>query len=148
MSRRDRNIIAESIKINGLDDEMISRHVPAHLLVKLKEEVEFARELLPRFEKKAFLEGTLTPIWFGSALNSFGVQELMNGIAQHGPEPLLRNASPRTVNALEKSVSGFVFKVQANMDPKHRDRVAFLRVCAGHFRRGMKLTHVLSLIHI
>ena len=83
MSRRDRNIIAESIKINGLDDEMISRHVPAHLLVKLKEEVEFARELLPRFEKKAFLEGTLTPIWFGSALNSSGVQELMNGIAQH-----------------------------------------------------------------
>ena len=144
MSRRDRNIIAESIKINGLDDEMISRHVPAHLLVKLKEEVEFARELLPRFEKKAFLEGTLTPIWFGSALNSFGVQELMNGIAQHGPEPLLRNGSPRTVNALEKSVSGFVFKVQANMDPKHRDRVAFFRLCAGHFRRGMKLTHVRS----
>ena len=144
MSRRDRNIIAESIKINGLDDEMISRHVPAHLLIKLKEEVEFARELLPRFEKKAFLEGTLTPIWFGSALNSFGVQELMNGIAQHGPEPLLRNASPRTVNALEKSVSGFVFKVQANMDPKHRDRVAFFRLCAGHFRRGMKLTHVRS----
>lgn len=144
MSRRDRNIIAESIKINGLDDEMISRHVPAHLLVKLKEEVEFARELLPRFEKKAFLEGTLTPIWFGSALNSFGVQELMIGIAQHGPEPLLRNASPRTVNALEKSVSGFVFKVQANMDPKHRDRVAFFRLCAGHFRRGMKLTHVRS----
>ena len=144
MSRRDRNIIAESIKINGLDDEMISRHVPAHLLVKLKEEVEFARELLPRFEKKAFLEGTLTPIWFGSALNSFGVQELMNGIAQHGPEPLLRNASPRVVNALEKSVSGFVFKVQANMDPKHRDRVAFFRLCAGHFRRGMKLTHVRS----
>ena len=144
MSRRDRNIIAESIKINGLDDEMISRHVPAHLLVKLKEEVEFARELLPRFEKKAFLEGTLTPIWFGSALNSFGVQELMNGIAQHGPEPLLRNASPRIVNALEKSVSGFVFKVQANMDPKHRDRVAFFRLCAGHFRRGMKLTHVRS----
>ena len=144
MSRRDRNIIAESIKINGLDDEMISRHVPAHLLVKLKEEVEFARELLPRFEKKAFLEGTLTPIWFGSALNSFGVQELMNGIRQHGPEPLLRNASPRTVNALEKSVSGFVFKVQANMDPKHRDRVAFFRLCAGHFRRGMKLTHVRS----
>ena len=144
MSRRDRNIIAESIKINGLDDEIISKHVPAHLLVKLKEEVEFARELLPRFEKKAFLEGTLTPIWFGSALNSFGVQELMNGIAQHGPEPLLRNASPRTVNALEKSVSGFVFKVQANMDPKHRDRVAFFRLCAGHFRRGMKLTHVRS----
>ena len=144
MSRRDRNIIAESIKINGLDDEIISKHVPAHLLVKLKEEVEFARELLPRFEKKAFLEGTLTPIWFGSALNSFGVQELMNGIAQHGPEPLLRKASPRTVNALEKSVSGFVFKVQANMDPKHRDRVAFFRLCAGHFRRGMKLTHVRS----
>ena len=144
MSRRDRNIIAKSIKINGLDDGLISKHVPAHLLVKLKEEVEFARELLPRFEKKAFLEGTLTPIWFGSALNSFGVQELMNGIAQHGPEPLLRNASPRTVNALEKSVSGFVFKVQANMDPKHRDRVAFFRLCAGHFRRGMKLTHVRS----
>ena len=144
MNRRDRNIIAESIKINGLSDEKISQHVPVNLLKQLLEEIELARELLPRFEKKAFLDGSLTPIWFGSALNSFGVQDLMKGIGQYAPEPLFRNASPRSVNALEKSVSGFVFKVQANMDPKHRDRVAFLRVCAGHFKRGMKLTHVRS----
>ena len=144
MSRRDRNIIAESIKINGLSDEKISQHVPVNLLKQLLEEIELARELLPSFEKKAFLDGSLTPIWFGSALNSFGVQDLMKGIGQYAPEPLSRNASPRSVNALEKSVSGFVFKVQANMDPKHRDRVAFLRVCAGHFKRGMKLTHVRS----
>jgi len=144
MSRGDRNIVAESIKINGLNDEKIANYVPSHLLKQLKEGVEFARELLPPFEKQAFLDGTLTPIWFGSALNSFGVQDLMKGIGKYAPEPLLRDASPRAVNALEKSVSGFVFKVQANMDPKHRDRVAFLRICAGHFKRGMKLTHVRS----
>ncbi|MEL6425230.1 MAG: EF-Tu/IF-2/RF-3 family GTPase, partial [Pseudomonadota bacterium] len=80
--------------------------------------------------------------WFGSAINSFGVQELMKGIGDFGPEPQVRPAAPRQVAADEKKVSGFVFKVQANMDPKHRDRVAFVRLCSGHFKRGMKVHHV------
>jgi len=144
MDRSERNIVSESVQINGLDDPKIETYIPKNLLDRLREEVEIARALLPPFDKKAFLEGTLSPIWFGSAINSFGVQELMDGLGNFGPEPLLRKAEPRSINPFEESVSGFVFKVQANMDPKHRDRVAFVRICAGHFKRGMKLTHVRS----
>lgn len=144
MDRADRNIKAETVQINGLDDPAIEKHVPAELLEKLREEVEMARELMPAFDRQAFLDGTMTPIWFGSAINSFGVQELMDGIAQYGPPPQTRPASPRAVEADENKVAGFVFKVQANMDPKHRDRIAFVRLCSGHFKRGMKLKHVRS----
>ncbi|MEO0389173.1 MAG: peptide chain release factor 3, partial [Pseudomonadota bacterium] len=144
MDRADRNKKAESIQIAGLDDPKIADHVPPHLLEKLREDVEMARELLPAFDRQAFLDGTMTPIWFGSAINSFGVQELMDGIGDYGPPPQVRPADARQVAPEETKVSGFVFKVQANMDPKHRDRVAFVRLCAGHFKRGMKLTHVRS----
>ena len=144
MDRADRNKVAESIKIEGLDDPLLDKHIPADLLEKLREEVEMARELLPPLDKQSFLEGHLTPIWFGSAINSFGVKELMDGIAGYGPEPQVQTAEPREVAPEEKKVTGFVFKVQANMDPKHRDRVAFVRLVSGHFERGMKLTHVRS----
>jgi peptide chain release factor 3 len=142
MDRADRNKIAESIQINGLEDPKLSDHVPAHLREKLLEEVEMARELLPPLDPQALLDGTLTPIWFGSAINSFGVKELMDGIANFGPVPQIQKAEPRQILPQENKVSGFVFKVQANMDPKHRDRVAFIRLSSGHFKRGMKLTHV------
>ncbi|WGH79765.1 peptide chain release factor 3 [Jannaschia ovalis] len=144
MDRADRNKVAETVKISGLDDPKLAEHVPAALLETLREELEMARELLPAFDRDAFLEGSLTPIWFGSAINSFGVQELMAGIAEFGPAPQPQRAEPRQVGADEGKVTGFVFKVQANMDPKHRDRVAFLRLASGHFERGMKLTHVRS----
>jgi peptide chain release factor 3 len=144
MDRADRNKVAESIKIEGLDDPLLEEHIPADLLEKLREEVEMARELLPPLDKQSFLEGHLTPIWFGSAINSFGVKELMDGIAGYGPEPQVQTATPREVAPEEKKVTGFVFKVQANMDPKHRDRVAFVRLASGHFQRGMKMTHVRS----
>ena len=141
MDRADRNVVAESIEIKGLDDPKLSEHVPAHLLEQFLEEVEMARELLPTLDPQAVLEGHMTPIWFGSAINSFGVQELMTGIGNYGPEPQVQTAQPREIAPEEKKVSGFVFKVQANMDPKHRDRVAFVRMASGHFKRGMKLTH-------
>ena len=144
MDRADRNKVAESINIEGLDDPKLAEHIPAHLLEKLREEVEMARELLPTFDAQAFADGTLSPIWFGSAINSFGVRELMDGMANYGPQPQPQAAEPRHIAADEKSVMGFVFKVQANMDPKHRDRVAFVRLASGHFKRGMKLTHVRS----
>ncbi|MBV1903574.1 MAG: peptide chain release factor 3, partial [Marinosulfonomonas sp.] len=136
--------VAESISIAGLDDPKLAEHVPPELLAKLREEVEMVRELLPPLDRQALLEGTMTPIWFGSAINSFGVQELMNGIADYGPVPQPQSAEPRQISPEETTVAGFVFKVQANMDPKHRDRVAFLRLASGHFKRGMKLTHVRS----
>ena len=142
MDRADRNRVAESIAIEGLDDPRLDEHIPAELLEKLREEVEMARELLPALDPRQVLEGHMTPIWFGSAINSFGVRELMQGIAEYGPEPQPQAAHPRQISPDEDKVAGFVFKVQANMDPKHRDRVAFVRLASGHFNRGMKLTHV------
>ncbi len=144
MDRADRNKVAETIEIKGLDDPALEEHVPADLLEKLREDLEMAIELLPKLDTKAVLEGTMTPIWFGSAINSFGVKELMNGIGTYGPEPQIQSAEPRQIAPEETKVCGFVFKVQANMDPKHRDRVAFVRMASGHFKRGMKLTHVRS----
>ncbi|MEM7745184.1 MAG: peptide chain release factor 3 [Pseudomonadota bacterium] len=142
MDRADRNTRAESIKLDGLNDPKLADYVPEAQLNQLREDIEMARELLPTFDRQSFLEGHMTPIWFGSAINSFGVQELMEGLAHHAPPPQPRMAIERQVAADEKKVSGFVFKVQANMDPKHRDRVAFVRLCSGHFSRGMKLHHV------
>ncbi|MEM8572377.1 MAG: peptide chain release factor 3 [Pseudomonadota bacterium] len=144
MDRADRNKRAESLRMEGLDDPRMGDHIPADLLAQLREEVEMARELLPSFDHQAMLDGNLSPIWFGSAINSFGVQELMSGIGRFGPPPQIRPAQSRGIGAWEKKVAGFVFKVQANMDPKHRDRVAFVRLCSGHFERGMKLKHVRS----
>ena len=142
MDRADRNRIAESIEISGLKDPKLAENVPNHLREKLLEEVEIARELLPHLDTQALLDGTLTPIWFGSAINSFGIKELMEGIANFGPVPQIQKAQPREILPQENKVAGFVFKVQANMDPKHRDRVAYIRLASGHFKRGMKLTHV------
>jgi peptide chain release factor 3 len=142
MDRADRNKVAESIKIEGLDDPKLAEHIPTHLLEQLTEEVEMARELLPHLDPAEVMAGQMTPIWFGSAINSFGVKELMDGIANYGPEPQPQSAEPRQISPEETKVSGFVFKVQANMDAKHRDRVAFVRMASGHFKRGMKLTHV------
>lgn len=142
MDRADRNTVAASVEIKGLDDPKWEEYVPERLLDQFREEIEMAKELLPKLDPKAVLEGTMTPIWFGSAINSFGVRELMEGISQYGPEPQPQTAQPRTILPEEKTVTGFVFKVQANMDPKHRDRVAFVRMASGHFTRGQKLTHV------
>ncbi|MFN3607389.1 MAG: peptide chain release factor 3, partial [Cypionkella sp.] len=144
MDRADRNRVAQSVQISGLDDPKLADHVPADLLAKLREDLEMARELLPAFDRAAFLGGSLTPIWFGSAINSFGVKDLMDGMAEYGPPPQIQKAAERGIAPHEKTVAGFVFKVQANMDPKHRDRVAFVRLASGHFERGMKLLHVRS----
>jgi peptide chain release factor 3 len=144
MDRADRNKVAESIKISGMNDPKLAEHVPADLLAKFHEEIEMARELLPAFDRASFLNGSMTPIWFGSAINSFGVKELMDGMGEYGPQPQPQKAAERQISADEKPVTGFVFKVQANMDAKHRDRVAFVRLASGHFERGMKLLHVRS----
>jgi peptide chain release factor 3 len=144
MDRADRNRVAESIKIDGLADPRLAEHIAPDLLAKLREDLEMVRALLPAFDRAAFLNGSLTPIWFGSAINSFGVKELMEGIGTYGPPPQVQKTQSRQVAPEETPVTGFVFKVQANMDPKHRDRVAFVRLASGHFERGMKLTHVRS----
>ena len=144
MDRADRNVRGESLEISDISDPRLGEKMSAEQFETLQSEVEMAQGLLPSFDAKAFREGTMSPIWFGSALNSFGVQELIQGLSDFAPPPQPRPADSRQVSPDESKVSGFVFKVQANMDPKHRDRVAFLRLCSGHFKRGMKLTHVRS----
>ncbi|GIL38738.1 peptide chain release factor 3 [Roseiterribacter gracilis] len=134
------------IAVKGLDDPQLDALLPAHLVTKLREEVEMARGLMKPLDLKSYREGHLTPLFFGSAVNNFGVRELLHGLAEMAPPPRPQPAAGRAngtdeVEPSENKVSGFVFKIQANMDPKHRDRIAFFRLASGHFKRGMKLTH-------
>jgi peptide chain release factor 3 len=128
----------------GLDDPLIDTHLPAPLVAQMREEVAMARGLCPAFDLEAFREGHMTPVFFGSALKNFGVREMLEGLAAFAPAPRPQPAQSRVVAPQEPKVSGFVFKIQANMDPNHRDRIAFVRLCSGHFKRGMKLSHVRS----
>ena len=109
------------------------------VFAKLEEEAELAQAGLPRFAGDRYHEGHLTPVYFGSALKNFGVKELIAALAAFAPPPRAQAAKDRVVSPSDGEVTGFVFKVQANLDPNHRDRVAFLRLCSGRFRRGMKL---------
>ena len=94
------------------------------------------------FDIQAYLRGEQTPVFFGSAINNFGVEELLDAFAEYAPPPRPRPTEQRTVDPGEAKFTGFVFKIQANIDPAHRDRVAFLRVCSGSYRKGMKMKHV------
>ena len=111
-------------------------------LARAKGEIELVREAGHAFDRDRFLAGRQTPVFFGSAINNFGVREVLDALADLAPPPAPRAAVQRTVDPAERKFSGFVFKIQANMDPAHRDRVAFLRVCSGHFERGMKVKHL------
>jgi peptide chain release factor 3 len=134
--------VVRPIAVTGLDDPALPRHLPKAAISRLREEVEMVRALCPAFDRKAFLEGHLTPVFFGSALHNFGVRELLSGVAALAPPPRPQPAQPRPIEPAEERVCGFVFKVQANIDPQHRDRVAFVRLASGRFRRGMKLKNV------
>jgi len=109
---------------------------------ELREEIELVKGASHAFDKDAYLEGKLSPVFFGSAINNFGIEELLSFFVEHAPPPQPRETLTRSVKASEERFSGFVFKIQANMDPQHRDRIAFLRICSGSFEQGMKLKHV------
>ena len=122
-----------------VDAEAMRGLLDAGTFATLEEEAELAQAGLSRFAADRYHEGHQTPVFFGSALKNFGVRELIAMLAQHAPNPRAQAAKDREVRPSESQVTGFVFKVQANLDPNHRDRVAFLRLCSGQFRRGMKL---------
>jgi peptide chain release factor 3 len=107
---------------------------------RFAEEVELAQAGYAEFDAEAYRNGDLTPVYFGSALKDFGVAELIDALARHAPAPRPQPAEPAPIAPETPEVTGFVFKVQANMDPNHRDRIAFMRLCSGTFKRGMKLT--------
>ncbi len=130
------------IECSGVDDPRLAEALPEDLLAKLKEDTELVAAGYPEFDLDSYRGGHMTPVFFGSAMRNFGVQELLEGLASMAPPPRPQPAEPRAVSPDEAKVTGFVFKVQANMDPNHRDRVAFMRLCSGHFKRGMKLFQV------
>ena len=111
-------------------------------LIQLDEEMELVRAALPEFELQPFMEGTLTPVFFGSAIKEIGVSDLLDSLVAFGPPPRNQPADTRTVAATEEKLTALVFKIQANMDPNHRDRIAFARVCSGRLERGMRLRQV------
>ena len=119
--------------------EAIAGRLPAEAGDKLVEDVELVREACPAFDLESYRAGHLTPVFFGSALKDFGVETLLATLGRIAPPPQPQPASPQSVDPEDTTVSGFVFKVQANMDPNHRDRIAFLRLVSGRFTRGMKL---------
>jgi peptide chain release factor 3 len=109
---------------------------------ELRDEIELVQGASHAFEAGAYLKGELTPVFFGSAINNFGIDELLDHFVATAPSPLPRETKTRKVDPNEELFSGFVFKIQANMDPAHRDRIAFLRICSGHYCKGMKMRHV------
>ena len=107
-----------------------------------REEIDLVRGASHTFAHDAYLAGRQTPVFFGSAINNFGVTELLAAFVEYAPSPLPRATTTRTVEAFEEKLTGFVFKIQANMDPGHRDRIAFMRICSGRYAKGMRLFHV------
>jgi peptide chain release factor 3 len=111
-------------------------------MIALGDEMDLVRAALPEFDRASFLEGHLTPVYFGSAIKEIGVADLLNALVAYGPPPRAQKADKRVVDADEDKLTALVFKIQANMDPNHRDRIAFARVCSGRLERGMRLRQV------
>jgi peptide chain release factor 3 len=127
--------------IKGISNARLDELFPIEIQ-QLREEIELVKAASNEFDLDAFLRGELTPVFFGSAINNFGIQEILNALIDWAPAPQPRETLERVVEPTETKFSGFVFKIQANMDAKHRDRIAFLRVCSGEFTRGMKIKHL------
>jgi len=130
------------ITIENLEDSILEEKVGEELAAELREEVEMIKEVYPDFDKEAYQRGEVSPVFFGSALNNFGVKEMLDCFVEIAPSPLPRETEERMIEPTESGFTGFVFKIHANMDPKHRDRIAFLRICSGIFQRNTNYLHV------
>ncbi|MGI6854008.1 peptide chain release factor 3 [Mesorhizobium sp. 1B3] len=128
----------ERVSVHGPDSNRVAGLLPDNEREAFIEEAELAREACKPFDLDSFREGHLTPVYFGSALRNYGVRDLIEALGDFGPAPRAQEADARMVEATEPGMSAFVFKIQANMDPNHRDRIAFVRVCSGKLQRGMK----------
>jgi peptide chain release factor 3 len=137
----ERGRVGENLVIEGLHSAE-GRALLGDEAAAYDEEIELVRGATQAFELEAYRAGRQTPVFFGSAISNFGVEELLKSFTRFAPGPLARATRQRPVEAAEGKLSGFVFKIQANMDPAHRDRIAFLRLCSGKYTRGMKMHHV------
>ncbi|QNH16108.1 peptide chain release factor 3 [Xanthomonas sp. SS] len=126
----------------SLDAPGLAERIGAQMLAELREELELVQGASHAFDLDAYRAGKQTPVFFGSGVNNFGVQPLLDFFAEHAPPPQAHATTGRPVQPTEEKLTGFVFKIQANMDPQHRDRVAFMRICSGRFSAGMKTLHV------
>jgi len=133
--------IQETQEIFGLNNPELDKKIGS-LADELRDELELVKGASNAFDLGDFLAGRLTPVFFGTALGNFGIDMFLDGLVQWAPKPLAREASGRMIPPEQDKFSGFVFKIQANMDPNHRDRVAFLRICSGQYNKGIKLKHV------
>jgi len=132
----------EVISINDLNDQVLNETIGDSAVDKLKEDIELIEGVYDEFDDNQYLDGKLAPVFFGSALNNFGVQELLDAFIKIAPFPKSRATDTREVSPIEDKFSGFVFKIHANLDPKHRDRIAFLRICSGKFERNKFYQHI------
>ncbi len=134
--------IGEEIVIEGVDNPELSTVLGEDVVAQMREEVELIRETTTPFALDEFLTGKQTPVFFGSAISNFGIQNLLDGFLEYAPIPQKRASDIRKVNPDEEKLTGFVFKIQANMDPKHHDRLAFMRIVSGEYKKGMKVLQV------
>ena len=128
--------------IEGIDNPLLDERLGKYDSRELRDEIELVKGASHEFDPQAYLQGDQTPVFFGSAINNFGVTPLLESFVEHAPAPESRATVGREVNSSESAMTGFIFKIQANMDPAHRDRIAFMRICSGKFKQGMKVRHV------
>jgi peptide chain release factor 3 len=134
--------ITESVEIKDIHDDELEKHIEPLLAEKLRAHVELIDGVYPAFDAATYLTGDVAPVFFGSALNNFGVRELLDCFVRIAPSPRPVQAIERTVDPLENDFSGFIFKIHANMDPNHRSCIAFVKVCSGRFERNANYRHV------
>ncbi len=134
--------IGENIIIDGVDNPQLDEILGNDVVAEMREEVELIRETTTPFNVDEFLKGKQTPVFFGSAISNFGIQNLLDGFIEYAPTPKNRESDIREVKPDESKLTGFVFKIQANMDPKHHDRLAFMRIVSGEYKKGMKVLQV------
>jgi peptide chain release factor 3 len=138
----DKSKVAEPIiQVKDLEDDLLTEHLQEKALTKLKEDLELVDGIYGALDKDLYLEGLLAPVFFGSAINNFGIREILDTFINIAPSPTTRDAETRIVEATEKNFTGFVFKIHANLDPNHRDRIAFLRISSGKFERNKFYYH-------
>ena len=138
----NKTTISDGVQFDDLSNPELDKIVGETAAETLREEIELIDEVYPDFNQQEYLEGKLQPVFFGSALNNFGVKELLDAFIEIAPSPQPKKAEERLVDSKEEKLTGFVFKIHANMDPKHRDRLAFIKIVSGTFKRNAPYLHV------
>ena len=138
----NKTTISEGLQFDDLSNPELDKIIGESAAETLREEIELISEVYPKFNQQEYLDGKLQPVFFGSALNNFGVKELLDAFIEIAPSPQPKKAEERLVDSKEEKLTGFVFKIHANMDPKHRDRLAFIKIVSGTFKRNAPYLHV------